>query len=111
MLAGRLNPPRSKTGKPLEVRRTLARPSVRPSSERRIDMLRFEEPVYLTVGIGVPVGVTSVEQAFALLNEWPTWRRGPSHMVALNACRAALAGEIDAETAWSALSTFARREG
>jgi hypothetical protein len=74
-------------------------------------MLRFEEPVYLTVGIGVPVGVTSVEQAFALLNEWPTWRRGPSHMVALNACRAALAGEIDAETAWSALSTFARREG
>jgi hypothetical protein len=73
-------------------------------------MLLFEEPIYLTVGIGVPVEVTSVEQAYALLNDWPSWRRGPHHSVAINACRAALAGDIEPDTAWSALDRFARRD-
>jgi hypothetical protein len=74
-------------------------------------MLRFSEPFYLTVGIGIPVEVTSVEQAYALLNDWPMWRRDRSHGVALNVCRAAIAGEIDIDTAQASLAAFARRIG
>jgi CheY-like chemotaxis protein len=44
-----------------------------------------------------------VERAYALLNDWPVWRRNSAHAVALNACKAALAGEIDAETARTTL--------
>ncbi|WP_077068152.1 DUF982 domain-containing protein [Ensifer aridi] len=32
-------------------------------------------------------------------NEWPPSKRVPTHATALNACRAALVGEIDVETA------------
>lgn len=72
-------------------------------------MLRFRKPFYLTVGLGIPVEVTSVEQAYALLNDWPIWRRNRSHAVALNVCRAALSGEIDTDTARASLAAFARR--
>ena len=74
-------------------------------------MLRFSEPFYLTVGIGIPVEVTSVEQAYALLNDWPMWRRNLSHGVALNVCKAAISGEIDIDTAQASLAAFARRIG
>jgi len=73
-----------------------------------MNALRFDEPVYLTVGIGVPAAIGSVERAYALLNDWPVWRRNSAHTVALNACKAALAGEIDAETARTTLVAFAR---
>lgn len=74
-----------------------------------MNALRFDEPVYLTVGIGVPAEINSVERAYALLNDWPVWRRNAAHEMALNACKAALAGEIDAETARATLAAFARR--
>jgi len=74
-----------------------------------MNALRFDEPVYLTVGIGVPTEINNVERAYALLNDWPVWLRNSAHEVALNACKAALAGEIDAETARVTLAAFARR--
>ncbi len=74
-----------------------------------MNALRFDEPVYLTVGIGVPAEIASVERAYALLNDWPVWRRNSAHAVALNACKAALAGEIDAETGRTTLVAFAKR--
>jgi hypothetical protein len=74
-----------------------------------MNAMRFDEPVYLTVGIGVPAEIGTVERAYALLNDWPVWRRNSAHAVALNACKAALAGEIDAETARTTLVAFAKR--
>jgi hypothetical protein len=74
-----------------------------------VNTLRFDEPVYLTVGIGMPAEIDSVERAYALLNEWPFWRRNRLHQVALNACKAALAGDIDVETAKNTLAAFAER--
>jgi len=74
-----------------------------------MNALRFNEPVYLIVGIGVRAEIDSVERAYALLNDWPVWPRNSAHAVALNACKGALAGEIDAETARTTLVAFARR--
>jgi hypothetical protein len=71
--------------------------------------LTFDNPVYIPVGVGFPAEVGSVEHAYALLNDLPVWRRDSAHAVALNACRAALSGEIDAETARATLAAFARR--
>jgi hypothetical protein len=74
-----------------------------------MNALRFDRPVHLTVGIGIAAAVESVEQAYAILNDWPSWRRTPAHAVALNACKAALSGKIDEATARAALAAFARR--
>ncbi|MFK0693088.1 DUF982 domain-containing protein, partial [Mesorhizobium sp. IMUNJ 23033] len=43
------------------------------------------------------------------LEEWPPSKRNAAHGIALNACRAALAGKVDAETARSTFVAFARR--
>jgi hypothetical protein len=69
----------------------------------------FERPVTVFVGLGFPTAVSSVQEAYALLNEWPPSKQNSAHTVALNACRAALAGEIDAETARGMFLAFARR--
>jgi hypothetical protein len=74
-----------------------------------MNALYFDDPVYLTVGLGAVATVDSVERAHALLNECPSWQRNPEHEVALNACKAALAGDIDAQTARSTLAAFAAR--
>ena len=69
----------------------------------------FEKPVQVIVGFGVPSSIESVLEAYALLNDWPLAQRKAEHSVALKACRAALAGEIDAETARATFVAFARR--
>lgn len=46
---------------------------------------------------------------YALLQDWPGASRNSSHAVALNACKAGIAGEIDAETVRSTFVAFARR--
>lgn len=70
---------------------------------------RFEEPVTVLVGMGLPARIASVTEAYALLQDWPVAGRNGVHAVALNACRAALAGEIDAETARATFVAFAKR--
>ncbi|WP_425336050.1 DUF982 domain-containing protein [Sinorhizobium numidicum] len=41
-----------------------------------------------------------------LPGEWPSSKRNTAHAIALNACRAALVGEIDAETARGRFNAF-----
>ncbi len=70
---------------------------------------QFQHPVRVLVGLGFPTNIQSVREAFVLLDEWPPSKRNAAHGIALNACRAALAGEVDAETARSTFVAFARR--
>jgi len=70
---------------------------------------QFQHAVRVLVGLGFPTDIQSVKDAFALLDEWPPSKRNAAHGIALNACRAALAGEVDAETARSTFVAFARR--
>lgn len=69
----------------------------------------FEEPVTILVGMGLPVRIETVMEAYALLQDWPVANRNCAHTVALNACRAGIAGEIDPETVRATLVAFARR--
>jgi hypothetical protein len=70
---------------------------------------QFQHPVRVLVGLGFPTDIQSVKDAFVLLDEWPPSKRNAAHGVALNACRAALGGEVDAETARSTFVAFAHR--
>ncbi|GLR40831.1 hypothetical protein GCM10007880_13470 [Mesorhizobium amorphae] len=70
---------------------------------------QFQHPVRVLVGLGFPTDIQNVKDAFVLLDEWPPSKRNAAHGVALNACRAALAGEVDPETARSTFVAFARR--
>jgi hypothetical protein len=70
---------------------------------------QFEEPVTLLVGMGFPARIESVVEAYALLQDWPACSRNGAHAVALNACKAGIAGEIDPETVRATLIAFARR--
>ncbi|MDL2409618.1 DUF982 domain-containing protein [Rhizobium calliandrae] len=69
----------------------------------------FRHPVTILMGLGFPAEIQGVREAYAWLNEWPPSKRNPTHAIALNACRAALAGEIDVETARGTFVAFARR--
>jgi hypothetical protein len=69
----------------------------------------FEHPVTIIVGLGLPRQVNTVLEAYAILNEWPPSGRSTAHAMALKACKAALAGEIEAETARGMFFAFAQR--
>jgi len=69
----------------------------------------FDQPVTVFVGLGFPIEIEALSTAHAFLAEWPSSRRDAAHGIALNACRAALSGEADAQTAQAAFITFARR--
>ncbi|MDG4884194.1 DUF982 domain-containing protein [Mesorhizobium sp. WSM4884] len=69
----------------------------------------FEEPVTILVGMGLPARLETVMEAHALLQDWPSANRSSAHEIALNACKAGIAGEIDAETVRATLVAFARR--
>jgi hypothetical protein len=70
---------------------------------------RFEHPVTILVGMGLPVRLETVTEAYALLQDWSVAGRSSAHTIALNACKAGIAGEIDAETVRATLVAFARR--
>jgi len=70
---------------------------------------RFKTPVTLLVGMGHRVEVRTVMDAYVLLNDWPLSQRNATHAQALNACKAALIGEVDVETARANFVAFARR--
>lgn len=69
----------------------------------------FEEPVTILVGMGFPARIETVMEAYALLQDWPTANRSRAHAIALNACNAGIAGEVDPETVRATLIAFARR--
>ena len=74
-----------------------------------MDTARFREPVTIFVGMGFPARIKTVMAAYALLHDWPLPIRNSTHAVALNACKAGIGGEIDAETVRSTFVAFARR--
>lgn len=74
-----------------------------------MDHVRFEKPVTVLIGMGIPVTIESATEAYALLQDWPIANRNHTHAVALNACKAGIAGDVDPETVRSAFVAFARR--
>ncbi|MDX8442956.1 DUF982 domain-containing protein [Mesorhizobium australafricanum] len=70
----------------------------RPAFARQtINHDRFEEPVTILVGMGLPMRLETVMQAYALLQDWPAASRSSAHAIALDTCKAGIAGEIDPE--------------
>jgi hypothetical protein len=69
----------------------------------------FRQPVFILVGLGFPAEVRTVMDAYRHLVEWPASQRDGAHSVALKACRAALRGEIEAETARGLFAAFAEK--
>jgi len=69
----------------------------------------FKSPVTIFVGLGFPAKVCSVMEAYRHLVEWPPTNRDSAHKAALNACSAALRGEIEAETARGLFAAFAEK--
>lgn len=69
----------------------------------------FRRPVTILVGLGFPAEVRSVMDAYRHLAEWPASLRDTAHSIALKACRAALRGEIEAETARGFFAAFAEK--
>ena len=70
----------------------------------------FETPVTIFVGLGYPRQVAGTTEAYKILMEWHG-KRGPAHEAAINACRAAMTGDIDVETARGIFEAFARARG
>ncbi|RWM92789.1 MAG: DUF982 domain-containing protein [Mesorhizobium sp.] len=68
----------------------------------------FEKPIRVWVGLGFPRQLNTVVDAYQFVADW----RGnsPEQKAAMRACKAALAGEIDAETARGVFVAFARRK-
>ena len=71
----------------------------------------FKQPVPIFVGLGFPHQVESVAEAHQILSDWPSASRDSDHAITLDACRSALAGDVDAETARAVFERFARRRG
>ena len=70
----------------------------------------FDRSVPVLVGMGYLTHVRSVSHAHALLSDWPGGQPGSAHAMALEACKAAMAGALDAGTARRLFETFARRK-
>lgn len=71
---------------------------------------RFAQPVSIFVGLGFPRDIETASEAFQVLIEWPG-ARSPTHTMALNVCRAAATGDVEAATARLAFEAFARARG
>ena len=69
----------------------------------------FEKPVRLLVGLGYPKDIRNVLDAYMFLNDAPGYMRNAAQTMALKTCRAALLGEVEAETARGAFEAFARK--
>ena len=69
---------------------------------------RFEKPVLVWVGLGFPRRLNTVIDAYQFARDW--CGNGPEQRAAIRACKAALAGEVDAETARGVFAAFARKK-
>ena len=66
----------------------------------------FEKPVHVWVGLGFPRQLNTVVDAYQFASEWGG--NSPEQRAALRACKAALAGEVEPETARGVFVAFAR---
>jgi hypothetical protein len=70
----------------------------------------FDKPVRVLVGLGVVQEIRDVLEAYMFLNDAPGYMRNSTQLMALKACKAALVGDIEAETARGAFEAFARKQ-
>lgn len=68
----------------------------------------FEKPVRVWVGLGFPRQLNSVVDAYQFVTDW--CGSSPEQKAAIRACKAALAGDIDAETARGIVIQFAKKK-
>ncbi|MDG4884127.1 DUF982 domain-containing protein [Mesorhizobium sp. WSM4884] len=68
----------------------------------------FEKPIRILVGLGFPRQLNTVADAYQFVIDW--CGNSPEQKAAIRACKAALAGDIDAETARGVFAAFARRK-
>ncbi|MGX8008653.1 DUF982 domain-containing protein [Mesorhizobium sp. ORM8.1] len=68
----------------------------------------FEKPIRVWVGLGFPRQLNTVVEAYQFAIDW--CGNSPEQKAAIRACKAALVGEIDAETARGVFVAFARRK-
>jgi len=69
----------------------------------------FDKPVHVWVGLGFPRRLNSVVDAYQFATEW--CGNSPEQKAAIRACKAALLGEIDPETARGIFVAFAKKKG
>ena len=70
----------------------------------------FNKPIRVLVGLGAVREIRNALEAYSFLNDAPGYMRNPAQLMALKACKAALLGEIEAETARGAFEAFARKQ-
>lgn len=68
----------------------------------------FEKPVRVWVGLGFPRQLNTVADAYQFVAEW--CGNSPEQRAAIRACKAALAGDVDPETARGVFTAFARKK-
>ncbi|PBB90734.1 hypothetical protein CK215_20790 [Mesorhizobium sp. WSM3864] len=68
----------------------------------------FEKPIRVWVGLGFPRQLNTVVDAYQFVADW--YGNSPEQKAAMRACKAALVGEIDPETARGVFVAFARRK-
>ncbi|QAZ44141.1 DUF982 domain-containing protein [Mesorhizobium sp. Pch-S] len=68
----------------------------------------FEKPLRVWVGLGFPRQLNSVVDAYQFVTDW--CGNSPEQKAAIRACKAALTGDIDAETARGVVIQFARKK-
>ncbi|MEQ1955995.1 DUF982 domain-containing protein [Mesorhizobium sp. CN2-181] len=68
----------------------------------------FEKPIHVFVGLGFPRQINTVVDAYQFAQEW--CGNSPEQRAAIRACKAALAGDVDPETARGAFVAFARKK-
>lgn len=68
----------------------------------------FEKPVRVWVGLGFPRQINTVVDAYQFLLDW--CGNSPEQKAAMRACKAALAGDVDSDTARSIFVAFARKK-
>ncbi|MCG7508002.1 DUF982 domain-containing protein [Mesorhizobium retamae] len=69
----------------------------------------FKEPVRVWVGLGFPRQLNSVVDAYQFAMEY--CGNSPEQRAAIRACKAALTGDVDPETARGVFVAFATKKG
>lgn len=68
----------------------------------------FEKPIRVWVGLGFPRQLNTVSDAYQFAVEW--CGNSPEQKAAVRACKAALIGDVDPETARGVFIAFARKK-
>ena len=68
----------------------------------------FEKPVRVWVGLGFPRQLNTIADAYQFAVDW--CGNSPEQKAAIRACKAALVGDVDVETARGVFVAFARKK-